>query len=220
MGWEGGARGRLRRSGSPGGRAGGKGVGDETGVNSQFGGGRGMSAGPGPLEGFGGGRGGSPAILEDGWGPRGHLVALRGGGIRGPGRVSGPQKSRRGTQSRRRRRGGELLQPRKTGGSRSPASEDTGQSAPPASHVPGPRGEQAWPGRMLRAGPHCPLTEALGKPPAACKQEQSGWRGALSLHLLDALAHRWDECDYACVLISRDSRRWDGSGAHRVFVPA
>ena len=55
-----------------------------------------MSAGPGPLEGVGAGRGGSPAVLEGGWGPPGDLVALWGGGIRGPGRVGGPQKGSEG----------------------------------------------------------------------------------------------------------------------------
>ena len=95
-----------------------------------------MSAGPGLLEGFGAGRGWSPAILEGGWGPPG-------GGLRVLEGWVALKRGRRGTQSRRPRRGGEPRQPRKPGGSRSPASGDTGQSAPSASHVPGPHGAQA-----------------------------------------------------------------------------
>lgn len=80
------------------------------------------------------------------------------------------------------------------------AEPGPGLRVPPVSRVPGASGlargggRAERPGKMLRAGPHCPLTGALEKTPhrRARPSLRAGTQrpgGALSLHLLDALTH-------------------------------
>lgn len=128
--------------------------------------GRGWGGGdPGSLPVSGGrGSGGPRAPGEVGWGG-------------GPGRLGGPQRGSEGGGGGGRRAAPApaarlehepSIRPREDAAAAEPGP---GLRAPPVSSVPGASGlargggRAARPGKMLRAGPHCPLTGTLEKTP-------------------------------------------------------